>query len=361
MNAAFLVHDNAHAFRGTVTPAEFTTRLLFNDASVCRFKIADDNAMLAKLVPGESRVEFRFNGKTRMEGPVVERSGTGPRGSVMVTALDDFGALDEILGWPNPSAGLDGQTDEYARYSGPLETVVKAPIAANAARLGLPWDVAPDLGRGDATSVDLRFHTLYDKLVPLLKAQKRTLTVRRTGDRFSVDLRDGKTFPRPLTIASGLINSYKWGQKRATRTRAVAGGQGVGTARSFAQYVDSELEARQGISEVFRDSRATEDPSYLPGQAKASIEEGRPTASVAVDLVESSWFRYGVYDIGDLVSIDLGFLQISDVVSEVEITQTVRDGLKVTPKVGLFDSSPDARVYELLRRLRGSVNDSEKR
>jgi len=361
MTPAFLVHDNGHAFRGTVTPAEFTTRLLFNDASVCRFKIADDDRMLAKLVPGESRVQFRFDGDVRMEGPVVERTGTGPRGAVTVTVLDDFGQLDEILGWPNPTSGLDAQTSEYARYSGPLETVVKNPISANAARLGLPWDVAPDQGRGDDTSVDLRFHTLYDKLVPLLKAQRRMLTVRRAENRFVVDLRDGKTFPRPLTRASGLISSYKWGQKRGSRTRAVAGGQGVGTDRSFAQYVDGALEARQGISEVFRDSRATEDPSYLPGQAKATVEEGRPTASVSVDLVESSWFRYGTYDLGDTVPIDLGFLSVTDVISEIEISQTIREGLKVTPKVGLLDSSPDARVYELLRRLRGSVHDSEKR
>lgn len=361
MTSAFLVHDNGHAFRGTVTPAEYTTRLLWNDAGICRFKIADDDPMLRKLVPGESRVEFRFEGRTRLEGPVVERAGAGPRGSVTVTVLDDFGQLDAILGWPNPSAGLDGQTDEYARYTGSLETVVKAPIAANSARLGLPWDVAADLGRGEATSVDLRFHTLYDKLVPLLKAQKRTLTVRRVGHRFSVDIRDGKTFARPLTMASGLIDSYKWGQKRATRTRAVAGGQGVGTARSFAQYVDTDLEARQGISEEFRDSRATEDPSYLPGQAKASVDEGRPTASVSVELVESSWFRFGTYDIGDLITVDLGFIQISDVISEVEITQTAREGLRVKPKVGLLDSTPDARVYEILRRLRSGVNDNEKR
>lgn len=361
MRPAFAVHDNGHTYRGTVNPTEFTTRLLWNDAGVCRFSIPSDDRMLPRLVPGESRMAFYFDGNVRMEGPVVERSGTGPRGSVTVTFLDDFVMLDEILGWPNPTAGLDAQTSEYATYSGALEDVVKAPIAANAARLGLPWDVAPSLTRGTSTSVELRFHTLYDKLVPLLKAQRRMLTVKRVGNRFSVDLRDGKTFPRPLTNESGLINSYKWGQKRGTRTRVVAGGQGVGADRSFAQSVDAALEARQGISEAFRDARATEDPGYLPGQAKAAVDEGRPTSSVAVELVESSWFRFGTYNLGDTVEVDLGFLTVNDVISEVEISQTVRNGLKVTPKVGLLDTSPDARVYELLRRLRGSVNDSEKR
>lgn len=358
---AFLVFNNGHEYKGKLVPVESTTRLLWNDASISRFQLPDDDPMLDKLVPGESRVQVRFAGNARMEGPVVERAGTGPNGAVTCTVLDDFSQLDDILGWPDPTQPLSGQTSEYANYTAPAETVVKAAIAANITRLGLPWVVAPSLGRGALVTVDIRFHSLYEKLVPVMKAQRLALTVRRVGAQFMVDVAPGRTFPRPLTLASGIIDSYAWGQKRATRTRAVAGGQGVGTDRAFAQYINTALEVSQGIRESFRDARATEDPAYLPGQAQTLVEEGRPASSVTASLAETSWFSFGKYLLGDLVNVDLGFIAVHDVVSEVEITNTIAAGLTVRPKVGLLATSPDAHVYELLSRLRGMARDHERR
>src|SRR5690606_10145801 len=133
-------------------------------------------------------------------------------GRVAVHVTDDRAMLDTILGWQVPTAGIGGQgAAEYAKYTGPTETRVKAAIAANATRLGLPWDVVPSRGAGTLGTLELRMHDLTRKVMPLLEADRLVLSVERQDNgRWTLDILAGDTFPRPLTPLSGVLSSWSW-------------------------------------------------------------------------------------------------------------------------------------------------------
>ncbi|MBM3717045.1 MAG: hypothetical protein FJW64_15195, partial [Actinobacteria bacterium] len=252
--AEFLDHGNA--FVRQVLPRRTVAVLRWNAASTATLTVRDDHPIVGNLLSekgircavwhvtitdGSSLSKRRL-----LEGRVGKVSAKeAPYGTVTVPVTADFQDLATMLGWQVPGAGLDGQgAAEYARYTGPSETNAKDAIAANAARLGRPWDVVPSLGRGTSAPLEVRMDELADKILQPLINDRLQLTIERTpgSDRWVVDVRAGTVFPRPLTPQSGVIASWEWVDQPATATRAVVGGRGDGPERQFALVVDEALE-----------------------------------------------------------------------------------------------------------------------
>lgn len=297
-------------------------------------------------------------------GRVISAEGSGPYGSATVNIADDKSLLDTVLGWPKPTAGLTGQNVEYAVYTGATETVVKAAIAANATRLGLPWDIVPTRGVGPSTTrLELRMHDLTRKVMPLLEAARLILTVeRQSNGRWMVDVVAGDTYTGALTPESGVLASWEWTIQYRTATRGVGGGRGDGVDRQFKQYVDTAAETAVGYPlEVFLDARQTEDGVDFTPEIVDEVKSRRPVAGFTPEIQEAGWFRFpDAYRIGTRVPVKAGAFEVNDVITQIEIAHDDK-GFRVTPTIGLATSDPQQQLLKLVRQLAAQVRGLERR
>lgn len=287
-----------------------------------------------------------------------------PYGTVSINVADDKSLLDMILGWQVPTAPLTGQSAaEYARYTGPTETRVKAAIQANATRLALPWDIVPTRGKGTTGVLELRMHDLTRKTMPILEADRLILTVeRQPNGRTTVDIIEGDTLPRPLTPLSGVMRSWGWVYNWTTATRAIIGGRGEGTAREFVQVTDTAAETATGIPlEVFVDARQTDEGTDITPTGWDALAERAATAGFTPALRETGWFTFpDAYRIGTRVPVQVGALELDDVVTQIVISDEKDKGFTVTPTVGLATADPQEQLLEMVKKLTAQVRGLER-
>lgn len=352
----FAVYDKGGSFRRRATPLRSHTELLWNRVSTAELAFDDDDRVWADLQPG-ARVRAYWDGEEVLRGPLRRRSGTGPTGTITATIHDDF-RLFSNLGWPKPASAITAQTDEYRTYTGPTETVVKTACAELSARLGLGWVIPPSTGAGRPQRVEMRFHPLTDKLVPILEADLLTWSIR---DR-TVDVKLGDLFPRILTPESGVLTDYQWTETAPEATRVVVGGGGQGVERVLRQYIDSALEAEfADIVEVFKDSRMAGDVTDLKPDADQVLADGAPRASVKSTLAENSWFRFGEYRVGSRVTVNVGPVTVTDVIRSVVINDSADEGVRVTPSLGEVDDTAEKQLRRQLVRLSRALRDQGRR
>jgi hypothetical protein len=340
------VYDHAFRRKGWVgNPASVKVTFRHNAVSTFTFTIDADHPRAADLMAEGARAHFDY-GTERVGGPVRAWSGSGPASSARLTFTveDDWRLLTRVLGWAVPGAGVGGQTQPYAVYTGPAETAAKAAIAANANRLGLPVTVAPTQGRGEHVELSLRFHPLADRLFPAVDQAGVGITVRQEGEGFTVDAYAPRQYPRTLTEASGIVRSWEWTRSAPKATRTVGGAQGEAEARDFfGPLIDFASETAWGdVVEVFTDARNSGDATAAMA---TKLADGAATAGLKVTLSETSTFRYGTaVRVGDHVRMEVGpGIVVDDVLREATLEWTPRDGLKVSPVIG--DRSDTATIY----------------
>jgi hypothetical protein len=344
------VYNKAFGRRGWVgAPLRVSATVRHNAVSVASFTIDGDHPRAADLLAPGARVVVEYDGAHLLGGPVRTFSGAGPAASAVLTfgVEDDFRLLSRILGWPVPTAGLDMQTAEYDVRTGAAETVAKDVILANATRLGLPVTAEPSQARGASVTASFRFHPIADRLLALIDQAGVGLTVRQSGAGLVVGAYAPRTHPRPLSEASGVVTSWEWSREGPKATRAVAGGKGEGTSRTFyGPHADTALESEWGdVIEVFVDARNTADSVKAYEQMATALAEGAPTAGLKVTLSETDAFRYGrSVRVGDRVRLEAGpGLVVEDVLREVVLSWDARAGLTVEPVVG--ERTEPARIY----------------
>lgn len=352
----FALYDKHGSYDRVITPNTSHTELLWNEVSFAELTFDDDAGVWADLANG-SRVRALWGDDMVLHGPVVARSGSSKTRTTTVRVEDRWRAFRNP-GWQNPAQPIGSQVSEYKRYTGAVETVVKDVCRDLSTRLGLEWVIAPDKGLGDDSRVEFRMHPLVDKLVPLLTAQRLTLTLRDGV----VDVHQGQTFPRVLTPDTGVLGDYDWKISYPTATRVVVGGEGEGVERLFQQFIDTDREAEWGdIVEIVKDSRMAQGITDLSGDGAEALDEGNAQVSFTADLNENAWFRFGEYAVGDQVSIDAGGVQATEVISRVVIDHTPDEGLVVTPHIGAVEDDADSRTAQQIARLARARRDQESR
>lgn len=352
----FALFDKHGAFDQFITPNSSHMELLWNEVSFAELTFDDDDKIWGDLANG-SRVRALWNEAVVLHGPVVSRSGaSGARSSTL--RVEDQWRSFRNLGWQNPDRVISSQISEYKRYTGPAETVVKDACRDLSGRLGLGWTIAPDKGLGGDSRVEFRMHPLVDKLVPLLTAQRLTLTLHDGV----VEVHQGEIFPRVLTPDTGVLGDYDWKITYPTATRVVVGGEGEGVDRLFQQFIDTNRETEWGdIVEIVKDSRMAQGITDLSGDGAEALDEGAAQVSFTADLNENAWFRFGEYAVGDQVSIDAGGIQATEVISRVVIDHTPDQGLVVTPHIGSVEDDADSRTAQQIARLARARRDQESR
>lgn len=306
-----------------------------------------------------------------VNGPIWGLQSEGPTAEARFTFAveDDWRYLSEALAWPVPGAALTAQTSEYdTRGPAPAETVIKGYLAAAATRLGLPVTVAPDLGRGATVTGKLRWDTLEDGLVPLARLGGLGMRFTQSGSGVVFDCyAPGDRTARVLSEATGTIVDWAVTRTGPVATRTIVGDGGQGTARQYLAVTDVALETEWGRrAEVFTDGREATSPAdpTLAQQGQATLDAGRPTAGISVEMAETDVVRYGrTHHVGDLVAVQIApGLTITDTLTEATVSWTAGEGLTVAPKVGDGDAGrPDVALVRAVSRLAAGLRKQRRR
>lgn len=374
VQVVFLDHSNA--FVRQVVALRSVVTLRWNAVSSAYLTVRDDHPIIPTLVSEEGvraavyLVVVDGGSLTKhklLEGRVGSVAGNdAPFGTVTIPVMDDWADFATMLGWQVPGAAVGGQgAAEYARYTGASDTNALEAIAANAARLGRAWDVAPSLGLGTVGPLELRMDELSSKLLPPLIADRLQLTIERNDEtgRWSVAVRQGEVFPRPLTPRSGVLGSWSWVKQPPTATRAVVGGRGEGVERQFVLVVDEALEAELGVKlEISVDARNAAEGEALEPYGLRALAAARGKAGLTAVLRETSWFRFpDAYSLGTRLLVRIGSLEVEDVVTQVVITDDVDKGFSVVPTVGLANEDPQERLVGFISNVATAVRGLERR
>ena len=322
-----------------------------NDVGIAKLTLPLDHPKAALLVDlattGSARAVFEEDGEHRLSGPLefIEATGPSSEGLITFTFDDDFRELRNILGWPVPAAALTAQTVEYYTLTGPAETVVKTLVQLNGVtRLGKPITIAPDLGRGQVITVSIRFHPLYDKLVPVLDRAGIGISIKQSGAGLLLDCYEPTLYPLDLSEAAGIVTDFKWTYRREAATDVVVGGKGEAVEREFRSFTDAPRISQLGERiEVFRDARdsnsdiLSEREAVYAERASETFAETKALPGVSISLSETSNFRYGGdrFNVGDRVRVKLGTgLLVEDILRSVSIRDSADNGFTTVPMVG---------------------------
>lgn len=360
------VYDKAFRRKGSIgDPAAVTVTARHNVMATATVTLASDHHRLPNLLADGARMTVGYDGKQILSGPVRRvRGRSGQAGTVDVDVDDDWRLLQRILGWPVPTAALSSQTLAYDVRTGPAESVLKAYVAANATRLGLPVTVAADQARGGTITGSLRFHPLADRLFPAVDQAGVGVTVKQSGSGLIVDCYIPTTHPRTLTEASGVVQSWEYSKAGPSVTRAVVGDQGEATARVFTGSTDAAREsAFADVVEVFGDARDTNDAAIVAKRLAELLADGAPKAGLKVELAETDVFRYGrAVTVGDRVTIAVGGgITITDVLREAVLSWTADAGLTVKPAIGERTDDPDTMLARMIAATARGVRRLERR
>jgi hypothetical protein len=348
-------------FKGWVgRPLDVKPVIRHNIKSTATFQVDADHQRAADLMTPGARVMIYRHGEFQMSGPV--RLATGQftiDGALTFTVEDDFRILNNWLAWPVPTAAVTAQNVEYRTITGPAETVVKTIMAENAARLGFPLTVAPDLGRGGTGTYTFRFHPAYDRLFPMVDQAGLGVTVKQSGRGLLLDCYVPRNYPHLLSPESGTIVGGNYSLSGPKATRVIVGGNGDGVARAFRTFSDAGREVDwNDVIEVMKDARDSGSGDIYATRANEALSEGAPMAGLSLDLSETKHFRYGGdgLHIGDLVTALINGQAYADTLREVRLSWD-KSGDTVTPVIGERTDDPDLALAKRIRALQRDNND----
>ncbi|UXN31016.1 siphovirus ReqiPepy6 Gp37-like family protein [Glutamicibacter sp. M10] len=306
------------------------------------------------------RILVEHRGEEILSGWVGSVKGFGPAHSAQLTVQVDgyFGLLYDILAWPNPTGNITAQGGDegFYRATGPAETVAKNLIVANCARLGLPVDVEPTLGRGATITIEARFTSLADVLLEKLESAGIGLRVVQASAGYRVEAYVSTVWGRTLTETSGSVIDWAWSKNAAQASRVIVGGSGARELRTFRQVVSTATEAgTRRIREHYTDGLETTDSTELDKAGQEYLSTHGPALGLSVTLQESKHLKYGGTNglhVGDKVSLEVGpGLIIADTLKEAPLTWTADQGVVISQQVGEENPDPTLKMVKRIATL----------
>lgn len=325
-----------------------------------------------ELMADGARVQVWFKDEHLISGPVIsdELVTDGVSGTYRVTVEDDSRILRQIVGWPVPTAAISSQgTSAYRTYTGNAETIVKTAVTENGVtRMAVPGlTVAPNLNRGATIpgGVPFRFHPLADKLFPAVEDAGLGVTVKQSGTSLVLDVYEPVTFPRTLSVKGRTLRKATITRTRPTASRAIIGGQGEGTARSFRQVTDATRETTYGMrAETFVDARDDNTASVMDARGAEALNEAGPKNGVSLELAGTGIFQYGPggFHVGDRVPVKVADgLTITEVIRECTLKWVSPTYASATPVVGEITNQPERTTAKRIAALAKGQRNQEAR
>ena len=340
-----------------------------NAISDLQLTVAQNHPRAGLLAKPGTRLRVTFRGQQLMSGPVRQRSG-GMRADLVFAVQSDWRVLHNFLGYVNPAervanGSLVRQGEESAYYTigrRPAETVLKDAVRKNIVeRRSFPLTVAADKGRGKVMEATFRMHPLYDRLFPAVQDAGLIATVEQNDGGLVLDCYEPQPYPNVLTEGSRVIQKWSFSGAAPEATSGVLGAQGQGEQREFLAFQDAAREALWGdVIESFKDARDTSDGATHAQRIASALLETAPKSSLTVELAESGNFKiFGPKGLkpGQLVTARVGNgIEVTDVVSEVNVSYDAENGLQLNATVGPKDDPLDTLMQAITALARG-VND----
>lgn len=375
MTAVFriAVYDKNRVYQcqiGNPERLEVTPR--HNLVSTLKMTVPLGHERLPELMADGARLKVSFKGEHLISGPIVsdELDTDGVGGSYTVSVEDDSRVLREILGWPVPAAAITAQgTAEYRTYTGDAETIVKTAVTENGVtRLAVPGlTVATNLNRGAviAGGVPFRFHPLADKLFPAVEDAGLGVTVKQVDSSLVLDVYEPQTFPRTLSVKGRTLQRVTATRTRPIASRAIVGGQGEGTARTFRQLTDTTRETVYGMrAETFADARDDNTAAVLDARGTEALSEAGPKNGVSLTLAGTGIFQYGPggFHVGDRVPVRVADgVVVTEVIRECTLKWVSPTYASVEPVAGELTNQPERTTAKRIAALAKGQRNQEAR
>ena len=305
----------------------------------------EDGAGLIVQRGGEVLLSGPRRGRKRLQRPEAD--------TLTLSGTDDMAWLADRLAYPVP-AGPPYSADEYHVLTGGAESVIRQYVAYNAGALALVARRIPGLsfasfgGLGSTVTGRARFDNLLD-LIASLALQGGDLGVKliQSGSSlvFSVYQPRDLTSSAIFSLELGNLQGFEYDERSAGANYVICGGEGEGTARTFAEDSDATSISRWVRIETFVDYRKTTDSGELADAIAEEIERqaARFTAKAEpIDTVGLSFVTH--WQLGDRVTLIVDDIEIEAVIREIKIALTPDGGETVTPVLG----SPGAGSENLL-------------
>lgn len=330
--------------------ATFVTR--FNNVGFWSVRLPNGYALAEALrLPGAGLIVTGPTGVI-LSGPTktarLEQTIDNSLGDWVIEGSDDSIVCSERLAYPLPSeADVTLQTAQHDIRTGFAETVIKGYVEANISAIAgtvraIPnLTVEPDLGRGFAVSAIARFDNLQNLLYPLAQTGGIGFTVEQEDDLlvFKVYEPIDRSETVRMDLENNKLSKTEYSYLSPKATRAIVGGAGEGPERLMYEGTSTDSLLAESVwgrrIELFVDSRGADVESELTQSAdEMLVDNGKTIVALSVTPSDDQNMRYGYeWDLGDRVTVVVGDIETSAVVTEVGIS-IQPDGVRIGATVG---------------------------
>jgi hypothetical protein len=321
---------------------ELTMR--FNRAGSWTLELPPDSAPAALLLADAAGLIIVRDGVTLASGPRLGRvRARRPEANTLTLhGTSDTVWLARRLAYPVPGGAHSGA--EYDVRTGVAETKIREYVNLNAgpgavvARRVPGLTLAADGGLGSAVTGRARFDNLLEFIASLaLQGGDLGFDVVQSGSDlvFSVYEPRDMTASAAFSLALGNLQGFAYNEQAAGANYVICGGEGEGTARTFAEAGDAASVAKWGRIETFIDYRKTTDAGELGLAVTEELERQAERFSVSVDPIDTAGMAYMTHwRLGDRVTLLVDDVELQAMVREVKIVVD-RDGREtVAPVLG---------------------------
>ncbi|WNO26442.1 minor tail protein [Microbacterium phage BabyDaisy] len=267
----------------------------------------------------------------RMRSAILSQDATDPKGTWVVSGVDDNIIAAATRVYPDPANLATAQTTAYWTQSNNAEWIMKNAVWLNAGTGAIPsraylWLTVPTIAnRGGQVKCSSRFDVLGDLLSSLGNAGGLGWEFRQVGAGISFDVYEpqNKTADVRLDIRNGGLESNSLGFTAPSATEVLVLGQGEGAARKVRRVASTETTAEAtawGLRwEQVKDQRNTNDNTELDQAGQELLtEQGSTINSLTVvpsdapgQSLGRDWYR------GDRITVVVDGQETTAIVSQV--------------------------------------------
>jgi hypothetical protein len=337
-----------------------------NAVSTFSLDVNGDDLLSARFEHGW-RVVIEDRGVEYCAGAVtaIGRKSEAGVQDLTISGADDMAWLRDMITLPNPANKADNQAEAaYYKAKGSAETLIADLVRTHVGQSARseyrrPLYVETPTTAGAQVQINSRFKTVLEEVETL--ARGRLNVHMRQDDEaqqsvMTVDV--GRDLARAvrLTEINGGITSWDYAEQAPTVTSVLVAGQGEGEQRTL-KLVDGNENDWGFWALQFQDRRDTDELAQLIQAGEETLEEGRETATVSMEIGETPTKEFGPdFWLGDTITVQLiDGATITDIVQSAEITWDAT-GRTVKLTIGpVLDEQDAPRWVKLVQALDAKI------
>lgn len=348
-------------------PAKLTAKLRHNAIGQLELTIptTDTEGVVDSTQSVTKRTALKLDGswirmvlrnKEIYTGSIREWTETGPQGGTLTVrtqshlrvlwgALVEPPALATVVELEPNIYRITYTTEALQVAAGNLDRMLIEP--ASKAQVARDWSRPLAINTGTRQEgQSFRVDSIGEKALPIIDAAGWGVRATASANRRSLTMYKPKKLKRPATDTSGVVGEWSVTYKRPTASGVIVAGQGEGVDRVFvADHAVDRTALTDDRFYLFKDARDTNDDATLVKRAKEILAENAAKVSISAELSEGPGFRFAAdYDVGDIITLNLGGIEYEQQVREVQIDWTREAGLVIKPVLGEKETQEDRLV-----------------